>query len=145
TLSDSNFGPFLKTQAQLITSPDVLSDALLDPKVARLPRIAQSLDPELELRQELDVKIVPDSHLILVKMTSTNPAESATIINAVVESYMKLAKVWTNKEMKTQFERLEEMKRKLKSEVERLDNELDKVVRQEGHAEDFLANKRSAT
>ena len=41
----------------LITSPDVLADAIRDPDIAALPKVRASLDPEVDLRKEIAVAV----------------------------------------------------------------------------------------
>ena len=43
---------FMETQLQLLTSSDVVALALKDPKVAALPRVRTSIDPEADAQEE---------------------------------------------------------------------------------------------
>ena len=62
--------------------------AVANPQVSTLPSIKESLDPKMDLTQELIVvEIVQDAYLIRVALESKDPAEAAMIVNAVVESY----------------------------------------------------------
>lgn len=114
----SDFEPFLETQVLLVESPDVLGAAIQDPKVASLPQIVQSLDPETDLREEISVAIQKGTHLILVTMNTENPGHGPLIINAVVDAYMKTATTWTDKEMHGQKSRLEELRKRYADDVE---------------------------
>jgi capsular exopolysaccharide synthesis family protein len=117
----------LETQVQLITSPDVLGTAVLDPKVAALPRIRQSLDPEVELRSVVRVGIQPRTQLILVSMASESPYEAAAIVGAVVEAYLKTSERWTDTEAREQITRLKEMKKKVENDRNRLRETLERL------------------
>lgn len=143
--STSDFGPYLKTQVLLISSPDVLKAALLDPGVAALPSIAGSLDPEVDLRARLDVNIQRDTHIIWVRMSSRNPTEGPTVVNAVVDAYLKAARGWSDEEMASQLERLGELRKKFRNEVERLEQELERLSREEGSVKELIDNKNLAT
>ena len=113
-----DFGPYMETQVQLITSPDVLDAAAHHEKVAELPRIRSSADPELELRKLLRVAIPPKTHLILVSMSSESRDEAAIIVNAVVEAYLKAASTWVDTDTRQEIKQLTELKKKFKAEVE---------------------------
>lgn len=143
--STGEFGPFLKTQMLLISSPDVLKAALLDPGVAALPRIANSLDPEMDLRAKLDVNIQRDTHIIWVRMASQDPTEGPIVVNAVVDAYLKAARGWSDEEMASQLERLAELRKKFRNEVERLEQELERLSREEGSVQELIDNKNLAT
>jgi hypothetical protein len=83
--------PYLQTQVQLITSPRVLGIAAANPKVAALGRIAGAADGAEELRKAVQVSIRPATYLIEMAMTSPDPAEAATIVNAIVDAFLGVA------------------------------------------------------
>ncbi|MEO6811420.1 MAG: polysaccharide biosynthesis tyrosine autokinase [Isosphaeraceae bacterium] len=119
----------LETQVQLITSPDVLGTAILDEKVAALPRVSQSLDPEAELRSVVRVGIQPKTQLILVSMASESSNEAAIIVGTVVESYLKTSERWTDHEAREQIKRLTEMKKKVETDRNTLRDTLERLSR----------------
>src|SRR5207253_1428885 len=82
--------------SQLIASPNVLSAALADPKVAALKTVRESADPEGELRRKLAVVVVPRSYLIKVGMISPSATDAATAVNAVVDAYLQTAAEWAS-------------------------------------------------
>jgi succinoglycan biosynthesis transport protein ExoP len=128
----ASFGPFLKTQTLLATSPDVLSAALQDPKVQGVSLVRQSLDPELDLRAALQVLIQEGSHLFTVSMETVEPAEGALIVNAVIKAYTKAAEAWSSEEMTNQINRLKDMERQYQADVDKQRNALQKLYSQEG-------------
>jgi len=99
--------PFLLTQVQLITSPNVLTTAGTQPRAAALPRIQAAGDVVLELRKVMSVSVVTGTYLIEVAMSSPSPTEAATLVNAVVEAFMASNIEWSNAMTKTQFTNLE--------------------------------------
>lgn len=116
-----DFGPYLDTQVLLVTSPDVLSSAINQKDVAALPRIKGSVDPEVELRKEIAVAVPQKgTHLIRVQMTVENPAEGATIVNAVVDSYLEKSKNWTDEETRAQIDVLKGLEKENLAEIEDL-------------------------
>ena len=100
-------GPFLQTQVQLITSSNVLTDAGTNPRVAALPRIRTAGDVVLELRKALTVGVVPETYLIEVAMTSPSADEAATIVNAVIDSFLASSHEWTDGMTRNQIKNLE--------------------------------------
>jgi uncharacterized protein involved in exopolysaccharide biosynthesis len=117
--STSDFGRFQKTQVDLVTSPDVLGDALArHPEIAALPLLHGSDDPEAEIRRRMKVAIRPETNLIVVSLSSEDKDEAVAIIDAVVEAYLLAANDWVAQETKEQLTRLNEEARKLKVEIE---------------------------
>ena len=80
---------FLKTQVSLITSDKVLNPVLADALVVNLPVIKDSIDPRTDLREGLQVEIIKDTNLIRVSLELPDPREAKTIVEAVVQSYMR--------------------------------------------------------
>ncbi len=117
TITASDFERFLQTQVHLISSPDVLSAALHNPKVSALPRFVLSLDAEMDLRQMLRVVVVPDTHVIQVSTQTQDPAEGPLIVNAVVDAYYDAARRWIDEDMQAQVSRLGQLKTKLVKEI----------------------------
>jgi capsular exopolysaccharide synthesis family protein len=116
TYADQNFQATLETNVQLITSPDVLGAAVVEPKVAGLPRVRNSLDPEKELSKELKVNVLRGTHVIQVAMSSESPTEAATIVNTVVKAFLKASSGWTDHETRVQIEQLRELKKRFEGE-----------------------------
>jgi len=85
-------GPYLQTQVTLITSGRVLKDVVTDPLVKNLPVIKESKDAEANLRKKLSVDIIDDAYLIRIALEMPDPEHAATIIDAVVKSYLDYTK-----------------------------------------------------
>lgn len=113
---------FLETLVQLIKSSNVLASAAVDPTVAVLPRIRQADDAVLELRKVLVVRTIPGTYLIAVSMASRDAAEAATIVNAVVESFLKANREWADGLTRAQINNLESYLADLKSQSDELEN-----------------------
>ncbi|CAN5913702.1 N/A [soil metagenome] len=107
----------METQVRLITTHDVLGAALKDETVANLPRMRQALDPISELRSELRTTIIPNSNLITVAMSSTDPWEAAKIINAVVDEYLRATKTRSDQQSRNLKQEFEMLSETLKQEV----------------------------
>jgi succinoglycan biosynthesis transport protein ExoP len=100
--------PFLQTQVQLITSPNVLTAAGTNQKVAVLERIQKAGDVVQELRKAVMVSVVPGTYLIEVSVTSANAYEAATIVNAVVDSFIDANSEWSDGMTRAQIKNLEQ-------------------------------------
>ncbi len=84
----SKVTPYLQTQVGLLTSDRVIQEAITDPHVVHLATIKESEDPKVELRKNLVVQIVKDAYLIRVALELRDASQAATIVNAVVQSYL---------------------------------------------------------
>ena len=136
-----DFGPYLDTQVLLITSPEVLANAVSDPEIASLPKVRASADPEIDLRKEIAAAVQKGTHLIKVQMIGENPAEIAAIVNATVKSYLTKAKTWTDDASGSQIEMLAEMERGLKKQVDTLQNKVRVLSKKAGEAPNPVAGK----
>ena len=109
SLSPTDFADYKETQVALITSPIVLGIALtVHPELYHLPTLQHAEDVEAEIRQKLAVQILPKTNLIRVSMSSKSPIESATIVNAVVDAYLKNATTTNFAETDRRIKRLKE-------------------------------------
>lgn len=113
-----SFEPYLETQVQLITSPNVIAAALADPKAASVKILKDSADPEAELRRKLLVSLVPRSYLIRVVMISPSAADAATAVNLVVDAYLKTAEEWSDGMTRAQIKSLENYQRQLQDQAD---------------------------
>jgi succinoglycan biosynthesis transport protein ExoP len=113
--------PFLQTQVQLITSPNVLTAAGTNPKVATLPRVQKAGDIVQELRKVVAVAVIPGTYLIEVSMTSNDGAEAAAIVNAVVGAFEEANSEWSNGMTRVQIQNLEVYDVELKNKIDELE------------------------
>jgi capsular exopolysaccharide synthesis family protein len=96
-------------QVASITSPIVLGMALAaHPELSNLPRLRRADDPEAEIRLALQVATIPKTNLIQIAMSSESPTESAAIVNAVVDAYLKNASASNNEEKEKRIKQLQE-------------------------------------
>ena len=109
---------YMQTQVRLITSPDVLGAAIRDEEVAALPRVKGSLDPEVELRNDLVTTIIPSTSLVSVAMNSTDHQEAATIVNAVVAAYLEATEYRAAQQAEGLKREFEDLRRELEREVQ---------------------------
>jgi polysaccharide biosynthesis transport protein len=111
------FDHFLRTQVELIKSPNVLLAALANRSVAETKVVREASEPESELSGQLQVEIVPGSYFIRVAMTSPDPGESSVIVNEVVKAYLNEATAWSGQKTKFQIESLQTYNRELTDKV----------------------------
>ena len=119
--ADSLVEPFLQTQVQLITSPNVLTSAGNNPKAAVLERIQKAGDVVLELRKAVNVSVIPGTFLIEVSMNSTINTEAAILVNVVVDSFMDANREWSDGMNRTQIKNLESYREELKGQTDELE------------------------
>lgn len=81
--------PFIQTQIELLRSPLVLDQAVLDPALQDVPPIRDSSEPATYLSKKLGVEAVRLSELIQVSMETSSAEWSAKIVNAVVKAYIE--------------------------------------------------------
>jgi hypothetical protein len=117
---DGEFGPFLQTQVQLITSPSVILATLANHHVTSIRSVHDQTDPGRWLRENLRVEIVPGSYLLKVSIRprGMDPKEQALVINEIVKSYLDVANTWSVDKNRFQINNLEEYKRELVSKIE---------------------------
>lgn len=99
-------GPYMKTNVELIKSPNVLSAAISEEKVRELPRIRNSKDPQQELAKNVMVQIRPDTQIIEVWMISPSGEEAAILVNAVVDGFLLNNGIWSTGSRKSQIDKL---------------------------------------
>ena len=116
-----NLEPFIQTQVQLITSPNVLTAAGTNPKAAVLERIQKAGDVVQELQKAVKVAVRPNTYLIEVEMTSPNGYEAATIVNAVVDAFMDANNEWSDGMTRQQIKNLEQYQVDLKNQTDELE------------------------
>lgn len=80
---------YQRTQAATLKSRFVLSAALKRDEVKRLAAISQQPDPITWLDEELRVEFKEGSELITAFLTGEDSAETVTLLNAVVQAYLK--------------------------------------------------------
>lgn len=130
----SNGGPpvrnDLQTQIQLITSPNVLTAASLDKKVASLPGVSRSEDAVAYIRERLKISPLPGGSLIDVSAESQAPNEAAVIVNAVVNAFLEEDATWAEARNKKSIGRLETYREELEVEIKASEDELFRLVQQ---------------
>ncbi len=109
------------TQVMLLTSPNTLAAALNDPQVAAIPRIRNADDPVSELRGAVRALVMPNTHLVDVSIVGTSSAESATMVNAVVRSYLDLAGDWSDATARQQLLDLGSRQTEIEDAIQQLD------------------------
>ena len=85
------FEIYKNTQGQLLTSRFVLTAALRNPEVAKLPvvrREQETGDPVVWLQKRLWVSFPGKAELMEVGIARHDPQEAVTLVNAVVEAYL---------------------------------------------------------
>ena len=81
---------YVQTQIEMIRSPVVLTPVLQNTKIADLMEIRESKDPVKWLSKFLEINNKEGSHLFEVAFVTGDPHAAATVVNGVVDTYLKL-------------------------------------------------------
>ena len=119
---------FLQTQVQLITSPNVLTAAGTNPKVAVLDRIQKAGDVVQELRKVVNVSVIPGTYLIEIAMVSPDAHESATLVNSVVDAFIDANNEWGDGMTRVQIRNLEHYSVELRNQTDELERKWKTLV-----------------
>jgi capsular exopolysaccharide synthesis family protein len=145
SLSSADFAEYKETQVALITSPVVLGIALtVHPELYDFPTLRDTDDVEDEIRRQLVVQIVPRTNLIRVSISSGSPVESAAIVNAVVDAYLKNATTTSFEETDRRIKRLKEDQATRLADVKRKRDEIHQLRAKLGTADASGLKDRNA-
>ena len=123
-----DLGEDKEAQVASVTSPIVLGMALAaHPETYNLPRLRRVDDPEAGIRLVLQVAIIPKANLLQVAMSSESPTESAAIVNAVVDAYLKNASASNNEEKEKRIKQLKKKSRRSRPALESKRAELQRL------------------
>jgi capsular exopolysaccharide synthesis family protein len=136
-----NFPEFRETQVNVISQPTVLEAALTaHPELLTFRRLAETDDPVAEIRSSLLVGVVKGTNLIEVSTSTESPMESAAIVNAVVDAYVKQAGDTNSSEIEEKIRQLDQARLDKEKEVGDKRNAIKKL--QEAHGEIDVAGAR---
>ncbi|MDR3638951.1 MAG: polysaccharide biosynthesis tyrosine autokinase [Isosphaeraceae bacterium] len=120
--NQATFAEYRTSQVTLVTSPNVLSDALYKhPELFHYPLLQDAenaQDAEGVIRRSLQVAPVRETNQIQVSMTSTSSEEAAGFVNAVVKAYIDDAKNIRDRDAKLRRQSLERVELEAKTEVD---------------------------
>jgi succinoglycan biosynthesis transport protein ExoP len=103
----ADYRTYQKTQVALAKSQFVLVDALRKPEFAGLATIREHADAGDWLAEQLKVAFPDASEVLEISLTGDRPADLEKLVNAVVDSYLKLI---VEEEQKERIARLEKLK-----------------------------------
>jgi succinoglycan biosynthesis transport protein ExoP len=142
---DGNFGEFKETQVNIISQPTVLEAALsAHPELLTFQRLAQTDDPIAEIRSTLNVGVVKGTNLIEVATSTESPLESAAIVNAVVDAYVKQALDTNSEETDQKVRQLEEARLAKEGEVTQKRNAIKELQKAHGDIDVTSAKDRNS-
>ncbi|MGO9109289.1 MAG: AAA family ATPase [Thermoguttaceae bacterium] len=87
-LTGNDFDIFKGTQKELLTNDVVLIAALRKPEAASQAVLQKEDDPVRWMARNLRVELPTNSEIMRVSLTTSNPAEAALLVQAVVDAYM---------------------------------------------------------
>jgi polysaccharide biosynthesis transport protein len=86
-LAKSDFVTYLKTQADMIRSWQVLNGAIRDPSVAELQMLRDQTDPIKFLEEELRLEFKEGSEIVKMLLTGEDPRAITMIVNSILDAY----------------------------------------------------------
>jgi hypothetical protein len=134
TGTKADFDTFRQKQACLIKSRLVLMTALRQPKVSDLSVIKKQTDPLEWLEKQIQVDwLCPE--ILAVSIIGGKTEELATVVNAVVDAYLKEIVNKEKKEMMKNLDTLLQLKTEYEANLRDRRKELRDVISQEGPPE----------
>jgi len=131
------FEVFKDTQIQLIKSDVVLTPALRDPAARELEPIRKRGAAAAEwLADEIEVGFPQEAEIMEVRFTSRDPAEAATLVNAVVEAYLEDVVNRGTQERRERLDKVEQAIAQKDTELREAWNEISRLSRDFGVSED---------
>ena len=139
------FEVFKETQVKRVTNPNVIAAALAaHPDLLGFPRLAKARDAEAEVRKSLDVMVIPRTNLIQVSMSSESAGEAASIVNAVIEAYLKVALDAGEEEAEARRRKLREVKEERTVAVRQKRDAIASLVKRIGAVDGVQARGRNS-
>ncbi len=140
-----DFEVFKETQVKRITNPNVIATALAaHPDLLALPRLAKAQDAEAEIRKSVVVGVIPRTNLIQVSMSSESADEAASIVNAMIEAYLKVALDSNEEETEKRCRRLREVKEERTLAVRQKRDVIAALVKRIGTVDSIQAHDRNS-
>lgn len=127
TQQDAGFATYKQTQMRLVKSPVVLSAALRNPEIARLPMVRELEHPVHWLEEHLQVTS-PASEFVRISLEGDRPKDLAALVNAIREAYLK-----------DFVEAEQQRKRERKRDLERVQSDIENELRLEQQEMQALA------
>lgn len=125
-----SFDIYKATQLEYLRSRFVLVAALRQPEVARLPSIREQIDPVQWVSEHLSVRFPGNSEFMNVSFTSTHPEETAVIVNAIVDAYMREVVDTEQRERRQRLSELDQLYAEKEADVRKLENDLKSLSQQ---------------
>ncbi|MGQ9505322.1 MAG: polysaccharide biosynthesis tyrosine autokinase [Thermogutta sp.] len=126
----TSFDIYKATQLEYLRSRFVLVAALRQPEVARLPSIQEQLDPVQWVSENLSVRFPGNSEFMNVSFSSRRPAETAVLVNAIVDAYMREVVDTEQRERRERLSELDQLYAEKESELRKLENDLKTLSQQ---------------
>ncbi len=140
-----NFGEYRETQVNIIAQPTVIETALqVHPELLNFRRLQEADDKIAEIRSSLNVGVVKGTTLIEVSTSTESPLESAAIVNAVVDAYVKQAYDVNNEETDQKIKQLDEARISKEKEVTEKRNAIKKIQEEHGDIDVAGAKERNS-
>lgn len=124
------FDIYKATQLEYLRSRFVLVAALRRPEVAKLPSIQEQLDPVQWVAENLSVRFPGNSEFMNVSFSSPHAAETAVLVNAIVDAYMQEVVDTEQRERRVRLSELDQLYAEKETELRKLENDLKALSQQ---------------
>jgi hypothetical protein len=127
------FETYRRTQAQQIRSSIVLQ-AALEKDIKDLPALKSERDPQQWLEDHLKVVTPPESELIQISLSGTDPAQTVKIVNAVKDAYLEKVVAKEREDLLKQSYLIESALKAKTNDVSRMQSALVELTRRGGNS-----------
>lgn len=114
--TQSNFSTYKQTQAKLITSPFVLTTALRDENISKLPLLQPEQNPVHWLEKEIQISS-PGEEFIRITLEGDRPQDLAKIVQAVADAFLEEVVNKERTDRQDRLRKLEEFSRTINEEL----------------------------
>lgn len=111
---------YVQTQIELLQSPVVLAPVLGRPEIARMRELIDEVDPLKYIQKHLSIRQIGKSALYEVDYLSPSAQDAATVINHVVQEFLRMQKQEDTRQSKLVIEILEKERLERSNRVEQL-------------------------
>ena len=123
----ADYRTYQRTQVAMAKSLFVLSDALRNPRIADLPSLREQNGPVEWLARSIKIDFPDASEVLEIALSGEHVEDIEVIVNAVVDSYMKLVVDEEQNERKTRLVKLKDLWRRYQGNLSAKRAELQKL------------------
>lgn len=116
----SDFVTYLKTQADMIRSWQVLNGAIRDPSITATQILREQIDPIKFLEEELKIELKDGSEIVKLLLSGEDPKAITNIVNSILQAYDREVIQEELKKKKYRLQLLEDSIQTMQSDVKKM-------------------------